>query len=168
MQYADYTTKNAYIQKAPGAGIRVAIYKDGETQPLIASTTGINARDDFEGVPIEEAGEDGVNEIVVGRHTGSGTVQLFWTPERNDKLPTRQNFLSEGNGVKYTIVEFTGDRRVGTDDATGDAITLNAYTGVVITSMSHQVGARGVVGADLSFLFERRYSGQEWATKNGL
>lgn len=164
MLYAQYQATEAYVQKTAGAGIRIAIYRATDPKPLIASTTGINARDDFETVPIEEAGEDGVNEIVTGRHTGSGSLNGFFTPERNDILPSRQNFLESGNGIEYTILEVTGDRRVGTE-TNGDAVVLNAYTGVKISSYSHAVGARGVVGFDMAFTYTHRFSGEEWAAR---
>lgn len=168
MPYATYQQQEAYAQKQPGAGIRVALYRDDSPTPLIASTTGVNARDDFEAIPVEEAGEEGVDEVVVGRHTASGTIQIMWTPERNDLLPSRQSFLGTGNGHKYTILELTGDGRVGTDAATGEAVVLNAWTGCVISSWDHSVGARGVVSGTLQFLAERRYTGKEWADLNGL
>lgn len=161
MKYSEFKASDAYTQKHSGSGVRIALYKGSEAAPLIESTTGINATDDFETLPVEEAGEDGVDEQVTGRHSGSGTLNGFWSPEREDKLPNRQNFIAEGNGVEYTIMELAGDNRIGED------LPLRVFVGCKISRYGSGHGARGLKTIDLAFNYTRRYSGQQWADLTG-
>ena len=160
MPYNDFIATPEYPAKVSGAHIGVAIYDEAlpAAPPILGGTTGINASDDLEGIPIEEAGNEGVDEIVQGRHTLQGSIQSFWSAERNDALPTRQSFI----GKKYLILEIVADERVGAGEV------VNAYTGCVITRVGNAHGARGPKTVDITFLAERRYNGLEYATLNGL
>lgn len=162
MKYSDYKATQPYIDKHAGSAIRIVIYKASDpSTALIGRLTGLNGDDTFEIIPIEESGEDGVNEIATGRHAGNLTINGFFTPERNDKLPTRQNFLVKGEGEEYTIMQVTGDNRLG------DALPLNVFTGAKCSRNNVAQGARGVLTFDLAFSFLRRYNGQEWADLSG-
>lgn len=168
MKYAEYQDTPAYLAAHPGAGLRFALYRADQTEPLIGRTTGMSDNEPIELIPIEEAGNDGVDEIATGRHgPGTGSISLFWTPERNDKLPTRGSFLAEGHGIEYTLLVMTGKNRVGTDNATGEGVVLDAYTGLKISSMSSQTGARGLRTQTLQVMYENRMNGAEWAAYAG-
>ncbi len=158
MAYADFVADQEYASKQSGSALHVLILdEDDPTQTVIGATTGINATDDFEVIPVEEAGEDGVDETVQGRHSGNLTVPAFWTAEWNDKLPTRQSFI----GKSYTIIEQFGE------DRPNASTVVNAYTGCRISRVGASNGARGAKTLDLAFSYERRYNGQQWATLTG-
>ncbi len=158
MAYADFVASDEYPSKPSGAEVAVLLYDESNvSDPIISGTTGISSNDDFESIPIEEAGNEGVDEIAQGRHTNSVTIQGFWSAERNDQLPTRQSFI----GKKYVVME------VIADDRANAGTVLNVYTGCVCNRYAQNHGARGAKTLDLGFLSERRYSGQEWATLTG-
>lgn len=158
MAYSDFVADQEYPSKQSGSALHVLIIdEDDPTVTVIGATTGINATDDFEVIPIEEAGEDGVDEIVQGRHSGNLTVPAFWTAEWNDSLPTRQTFI----GKSYTIVEQFGE------DRPNAGVIINAFTGCKLSRVGSSNGARGAKTFDLAFAYERRYNGQEWATLTG-
>lgn len=158
MAYADFVASQNYTSKQSGSAVLVVLVdEDDPTQTIVGATTGINATDDFETIPIEEAGEDGVDEIVQGRHSGNLTLPAFWTGQWNDKLPTRQNFI----GKSYTILEKFGEDRPNT------GTVINAFTGCKISRLGASNGARGAKTFDLAFAYERRYNGQQWATLTG-
>ncbi len=159
MGYQDFVESQDYDSRVSGAHIAVLVYDETNlAKPVIGGTTGINGGDDFEGIPIEEAGNEGVDEIVQGRHTGQASMQAFWSAMRNDGLPTRQNFI----GRKFVILEVIAEGRPGAGNV------VNAYTGVNITHLGHAHGARGPKTVDMTYMYETRYSGKEWADLNGL
>jgi hypothetical protein len=159
MGYQDFIDADAYPGRVSGAHVAILIYEEGVTSsPIIGGSSGINEGDDFEGIPIEEAGNDGVDEIVQGRHTGQATVQAFWSASRNDALPTRQTFI----GRRWILLEVIAKDRPGAGQV------VNAYLGCVMTSLRGAHGARGPKTIDMTFMYERRYNGKEWATLNGL
>ena len=166
MKYSDYIARKAYRSKVTGAGLRVLIFKGTDTEPMIGYTTGNSARDSFEQASVEEAGEDGVNEIPTGRHSGSGNLSIFWSPDRNDVLPSRDTFIEDGEGVEYTILVQSGNRRTGTDP-NGDGIVFNAFLGVKITDYSQSFGARGLATGEISYVYTDRKSGVKWAERAG-
>jgi hypothetical protein len=156
--YADFEASDAYESKHGGAEIAIVIYpSDDPTIPLIGAATGINATDDFETLRVEEAGEDGANEIVTGRHTIDFTVNSFWTPGRNDRLPTRQSFI----GKEYTVMEVIAPGR------SGAGTPVNVYTGAKLSRNGSSHGARGLKTTDLAFSALTRYNGAEWAALSG-
>lgn len=159
MAYADFVAADAYRSKKSGSHVEVLIVD--ETDPAVAiigAATGINWSDEFELIPVEEAGNDGVDEIVQGRHSGSGSINAFWTPEWNDNLQTRQAFI----GRKYIIYEQLGVNRPF------EGIILNAFVGAAISRVGSNHAARGAKMSDMGFSYERRYSGQEYADLHGL
>lgn len=158
MTYAEFQALAAYQSKHTGAAIQVVILDEEDpTVVVIGATTGINSGDDFEAVPVEEAGNEGVDEIAQGRHTVSGSIPAFWTPAWNDALPTRASFI----GRTYTLIEKIAEGRDGA------GVVVNAYTGCRITRVSGQMSARGGKMIDLAFTGEQRYSGAEWAVLTG-
>lgn len=160
MNYSEYKAKGAYIEKHSGSAVRIVIYRSSApSQPLIGATTGINWTDTFEQLPVEEAGEEGVNEITTGRHAGSATVNGFFTPQRNDSLPSRQNFLDEETNGEYTIMEVVGFKRQGV------GTPLNVFVGAKINSYGSAHGARGLKTFDLSFTYTERFNGDQWAAR---
>ena len=162
MKYSELQATAAYRDVPTGSGARIVIYRVSDGAPvLIGSTTGLSGADDFEQVAIEESGEDGVNEIATGRHTGSANCSLFFRPELNDKLPTRDTFLGDGRGEEYTILRVVGDKRIGVN------IPLDVYEGCKITRFGIEQGARGPITAQLSFLYIRRRNGKQWMEDTG-
>lgn len=163
MKYSELAATATYRSGLAGAGVRVMIYRVSDRQTvLVGSTAGISPSDDFEVVSLEEAGSNGVDELVSGRHTGQCNVQGYFRLETNDLLPTRDTNLGEGDGEEYVVMQIMGDKRVGV------RIPINVYEGCKITRYtpgSH--GARGVLNFDLSFLYKRRYNGRQWMNKTG-
>lgn len=158
MAYADLVASDEYQSKYAGAAIEVVIVDIANPgSPIIGATAGINPADDFETVPIEEAGNDGVDEIVQGRHSGAMTIPAFFSPQYNDSLPTRQDFI----GKTYTIYQ-----RIAPGRPQAGAI-LNVWTGAKLQRYGIAQAARGALTVDLSFAFERRYKGEEWAVLAG-
>ena len=156
MSYAEYQQTDAYRSKVAGAHVEVLILDAlSPSEIIIGKTTGINWNEDFETLPVEESGNDGVDEIVDGRHAITGNVPAFFTAQWNDSLPTRQSFI----GKRYTIIE-----RIGEDWPNAGTV-LNAATGCKLSRQGQQMGARGLKTVDLAFTAERRYNGAEWAVK---
>ncbi len=80
MGYADFRGTDQYPSKASGASIEVLIVDESDPSlVIIGATTGINENEDFEVIPVEEAGNEGTDEIVQGRHTISFTVTIIIT-----------------------------------------------------------------------------------------
>ena len=162
MKYSDFAATAAFTDKHAGAAVRIVIYKASDpTTALIGRLTGINFDDQFEVLPVEESGLDGVDEIAQGRHTGNLTINGFFTPERNDKLPNRGNFLVAGDGEEYTLMQVTGQFRLG------DELPLNVFVGAKCSRHNGAQGARGLLTFDLAFSYTRRYSGSQWADLSG-
>jgi hypothetical protein len=158
MAYTDFRASDAYPSKQPGAGQAVTLYDSQDpTRVIVGAVTSFSSRDDLETIPIEEAGNDGVDEIAQGRHSGSGSIACFFSAETNDNLPTRQSFI----GRKFTVLVVVAPGRPG------EGTVLNAYTGLALQGVSTSVGARGAVTMDSSFVYERRYNGTEWAALTG-
>lgn len=158
MGYAEFQQGDSYASKAGGASIEVMIIdEDNPSSVIIGATTGINWSEDYEAIPIEEAGAEGVDEIVQGRHSVNASIPAFWSPAWNDSLPTRQTFI----GKSYTIIERYGPKwpNAGT--------VLNAVVGCRINRLSASHQARGAKTLDLGFIGKTRYSGAEWAALAG-
>lgn len=162
MRYSELQATPSYANVPAGAAIRVVLVRvsDGATV-LVGSTTGLSWSDDFEQNPILEAGLEGIDEHATGAHTGAANASINFRPETNDLMPTRDSFLGEGEGVEYTIFQVKADRRVG------PGIPISVCEGCKITRYATEQGARGILTAQLSFVYQRRYSGAEWATKTG-
>ncbi len=158
MGYADFMADDAYPQKHAGASIEVLLVNENNPSDVtIGATTGINWSEDYEAIPIEEAGSEGTDEIVQGRHSISGSIPAFWTPEWGDKLPTRSSFI----GKSYTVIE-----RIGPDWPNAGTV-VNAITGCRINRLGNSHNARGVKTVDLAFNGKTRYNGIEWAGLSG-
>lgn len=158
MGYADFQADDAYTSKVSGAMIEVMIIDEADpTRTIIGATTGINWNEDYEAIPVEEAGNEGTDEIIQGRHAISFSVPAFWTPEWSDSLPTRQSFI----GKQYTVVEQIGPNwpNAGT--------VVNAVVGCRLNRIGSSHGARGPKTVDLSFQGKTRYNGAEWAVLSG-
>lgn len=160
MGYAsEFAVDDSYRSKKSGSHIEVVIVdEDDPAQAIIGATTGINWNDDFELVAVEEAGNDGVDEIVQGRHAGSGSINAFWTPQWNDRLPSRQAFIGRG----FIIYEQIGTKRPFT------GTVVNAFVGAKISQVGSNHAARGAKMTSLAFMYETRYTGSEYATLYGL
>lgn len=154
--YEEYQATAEYNSKQAGSAIEIQIINEADFADIvIGAASGLNSSENMEALTVEEAGEDGANEIVQGRHDGSLSVTAFWTPRWNDSAPTRQTFI----GRTFTIMERVGAKRVG------EGAILNVYTGCTIRSVGHAVGARGLTTFDFSFVFKTRYNGKEWAAR---
>jgi len=158
MSYADYKASDAYTSKISGASIEILLLNANDpSEVIIGRLTGHNVNEDYETLPIEECGEDGVDEIVDGRHTITGNLPAFFSPQWMDRLPTRQDFL----GKRYTIM-----RRVGENWPHAGTV-IEVVTGAKLSRIGTQQGARGVMTIDLAYTAERRYNGEEWSELAG-
>ncbi len=157
MGYADFQVTDDYVSKQSGSSVEVVLLDEADPgESIVSAVSSINWTDDFEVIPIEEAGQDGVDEQVQGRHSGSGTMQLFFSGIRNDRLPTRGTNIGTG----YTVFE-----RIGEDRANPGTV-LNAFTGVKLSRVASSHGARGAKTMDLAFSYENRYNGVSWFAIN--
>ena len=168
MKYSEYRVTPTYRSAQSGAAIRIifrrvddAATAIGTSTEIYGRSTGISASDDFEVNAVEEAGEDGVNEHAMGRHTGQGNSQMHFRAELNDLLPSRGDFLADGEGQEFTILEVMGDKRRGVN------VPINVYTGCRIGRVASSQGARGLKTIDVSFQYQQRYTGQQWADLTG-
>lgn len=158
MAYDDLRNSPAYQSKVPGAATEVFIVEaDDPTSRLIGASTGINMNEQYETIPVEEGGNDGVDEFMQGRHDAGGTIGAFFTPEWNDRVPTRQDFL----GREFIVFE-----RYGPTFPNAGEI-LNVYVGVRINRVTLNSQARGARTFDVGFVFTRRYNGAQWAALAG-
>lgn len=156
--YTTFMASDEYATKISGSGVLAVIINALDpSDVIIGAVTGVNISEDFEIIPIEEGGNDGVDEIVQGRHTINVTLQAFWTPKWNDTMPTRQTFI----GKEYVILEKVAPGRPQ------EGNVLNAVTGCKISRVGQAHGARGAKTFDIAFGAERRYSGSEWAALSG-
>ncbi len=163
MKYSELIANATYRRAQTGSGLRVVILRvsDGATV-LIGSTSGLSASDDFEQLPVEEAGEEGVNEIATGRTSGSANCQGHYRLSSNDILPSRASFLgANGDGEEYVVMKVRGDKRLGT------GIPVDVFTGAKISRYGTQQGARGLVTFDLAFVYKQRWNGKEWMARSG-
>lgn len=164
MSYAQFAASDSYISKQPAAHVEIVLLDESNVaEPVIGASTGINWGEDYEQNGVEEAGNEGIDEIPTGAHSMSGTLPAFYTPQWNDRLPSRQNFLSTIGGKSYTILE----RIPASRSSTGAPVVLNALVGCKISRYGSQQGARGLKTIDLAFRGTRRYNGEEWAALSG-
>lgn len=160
MNYSGFQDTKSYLEKRAGARLVIMFveYLPGpppEVREHIGFS-GISSGEDYEQIAIEEAGNDGVDEIVTGRHSGSANLNGFWSPEYNDTmLPTRNNFF----GREFTVFIMTPK-----DDPDAPDQVLDVFTGCKINRSGSQFGARGPRSFDLSVMFKQRYNGLEWST----
>lgn len=158
MTYADFQTTESFRTKKAGANFDVAIVNANDpADRVLGAAAGLNFNDQFSTNPVEELGNDGVDEFTDGRHRGTGTVSAFWTPEWADRVPTRQNFI----GRKYTIFNRIAQGREGA------GTVVDVFTGSKINSVSSDIAPRGNRMINLGFDYARRYSGEEWAALAG-
>jgi hypothetical protein len=154
MPYTDFAASDAYVSKQSGSGLEVVLLDETDLDVVVVgAVSNYNFTDDFEVIPIEEAGNEGVDEIVQGRHSGNGTIQNFFTGQWNDALLTRQNFIGRGFTVQVRIAS----------ERSGAGTVVDCFTGVKISRVGASHGARGARTMDLAFSYETRYNGQEWA-----
>lgn len=158
MAYADFVNSDGYQSKASGAGMAIQILDiDAPESPLVGATNGINFTENTPSSAVEEAGADGVDEFVDERHTGQGTFSYFYTAERNDRMPTRSDFI----GRDYAIIESIAPGRPG------EGNVVQYFEGVKITGWSLQHGARGLITCNGSFTYANRLNGQQYADRFG-
>ena len=159
MPYSDFAASDAYTGKKSGAGVQVVILDgDDPAVSIIGAVSNINWSDDFEALPVEEAGNEGADEIVAGRHSGQLSISSFFTPERGDNVLSRGNFI----GREFVVLEIVAPEREGAGNV------LNAFYGCKGNRVSSSHGARGLKTLDLGFVYENRYNGQEYADLTGL
>lgn len=158
MAYADFLKEDIYVSKLSGSHVSILLFDStNPTAPVIGAASGINWSGELEVIVVEEAGEDGANEIVQGRHSLAGTVSAFFTPQRNDVLPTRQTFI----GKEYTILEQIAEGRQGA------GTPINVIVGARLSRVASSHGARGLKTSEMAFTAKRRYNGKQWAAKSG-
>lgn len=161
--YADLKASDQYDAKIAGSAVGVVIYNANDPSDIIiGAATSLTAQEGFEQVPVEEAGNDGTDEFVTGRHSGTGSMSAFWTPKWADQVPTRQQFIDREFVIIKTIAP--NRRRNGVDLA---GAVIEAFIGVKINSVNAQHGARGAMMLDLGFVYSRKFNAKEWAERTG-
>jgi hypothetical protein len=163
MGYTAFKADAAYTSKTAAAFIALALINENDsTDRLAGAFTGGNVGDPFEVIPIEEGGNDGIDEYVQGRNgpvNVSVTMQL--APKYVDWLQSRNNYL----GKRFTLLAYMEDRNKPDMEWTGTV--LWAVTGVVVSSIDINHGARGAVNCTVTGQGETKYTGDQWATKTG-
>jgi hypothetical protein len=158
MAYSDFVQSDGYNTKETGAAYSlVLIDVQNPSVPILEAMGGINWADNFPDSPVEEAGNDRVEEFVKERHSGSGNCSFFHTPKRNDKMPTVETFL----GRDFVIVQSVAPKREGAGNV------INYFQGVSVTGYNSSHGARGLVNGSFSFNYIERKNGQEHADSYG-
>ena len=159
MSYSDWQTDagGAYLGGLAGAACIIQLVDEADPSVSFTGFSGMSINEAFEAIPLEEAGNDGVDEILQGRNTVAVTFNGFFRPKENDEqLITRQNFVGKRFVAfrKYIRGTFAGT-------------VIDVVTGVTIDSQGTQQGARGAITFTTSAQATRRYSGAEWATLTG-
>ena len=156
--YQDLVASPTYNSKVSGAAVGI-LFKpaDDPATQVFGAVTDFNFQEGFGQNPVEEVGNDGVDEFVEDRHTGSGSASLFFTAKRSDELPSRQSFI----GREFTVI-----RRMAPNRAQAGAV-IDAFVGLKITNVSGGQAARGSMSMQISFVYTRRYTGEQWAALSG-
>jgi hypothetical protein len=158
MAYSDFKTLPEFREKQSGAGVEILIFDAlNPGAPIIGAASSLNITEEFAVTPVEEAGNDGVDEFVQDRHTGRADVSAFFTPAWSESVPTRQSFI----GKSYTVIERVAIGRAGAGSV------LRVLDKCRITGVSQGHGARGAMTTNLSLVFSRSYNGAEWAALAG-
>ncbi len=159
MAYDQFANTEAYASSHAGAALDILIYEEERpSRPIIGGATGLNVRNEFESILIEEVGNEGPSEIVQGRNTVQLNLQAFWTPQRGDNLPTRINFL----GKTHTIYVAIAPERAPVVARPGAGETTDTFTGGKIANRGDAFGARGPRTLDLAFNCMFHYTGLQW------
>jgi len=158
MAYADFQDTAGYKSNHAGAGIRIVLQREDNPFETYIGFSGMTARETYEQLPVEEAGEEGVNEIVDGRHTINVSLNGFYSPEKSDTvLPSRKSFI----GKRWVIF-----KKIGTDRPNEGQI-LEVVTGFRMADLDMPHGPRGNIVFTMSGPAERRWRGEEWALATG-
>ncbi len=158
MDYSTFQTLEEYLEKHSGSALMVSIVNQQDPADLLVGmTSGLNPNENFETLPVEEAGNEGVDEIAQGRHDGSMSVPAFWTPQWNDRVPTRENFI----GKTYMVIVSIGAKRPG------EGTVVDVFLGCKLNNVSSPFSARGLRSFNLSFVFEDHKNGAQWAAGSG-
>ena len=104
MSYSDFQALPEFREKQSGAGVEILIFDAADPgAPIIGAASSMNLTQEFAVTPVEEAGNDGVDEFVQDRHTGRADISAFFTPAWAESIPTRQSFI----GKSYTVISPT-------------------------------------------------------------
>ena len=159
MSYSNFQTDASGVYLGVGTGAAYVIQLVAEDDPSVSFTgfSGMSINEAFEAIPVEEAGNDGVDEIAQGRHTVAVSFNGFFRPETNDgQMVTRQSFIGR---------RFVAFRKVAR--GTFADTVIDVVTGVTVDSQGTQQGARGAITFTTSAQATRRYNGAEWAARTG-
>lgn len=157
MAYSNFAADATYSTAAAGSAYLIQMVNQEDPSESYTGFSGLSINESFEAIPIEEAGNDGIDEIAQGRHTVAVSFNGFFRPEYNDGLLiTRQTFV----GKRWTA--FRKNNR-GTYAGT----VVDVITNVTIDSQATQQGARGAITFTMSAQASRRYNGTQWATITG-
>lgn len=158
MAFSDFQALPEFREKQSGAGVEILLFDaDNPGGPIMGAASSVNITEEFGVTPVEEAGNDGVDEFVQDRHTGRADISAFFTPLWAQSVPTRQSFI----GKSYTVIERIAPGRAGA------GTVVRALTKCRITGVSEGHGARGAMTTNLSLVFSRKYNGGEWAALGG-
>lgn len=157
MAYSTFQADESYRGAGSGSEYLIQIINEDNPSESFTGFSGLSHTDSFEIVPIEEAGNDGVDEFADGRHNLSLQMNGFWRAAYNDSFfLTRQNFI----GKRWTVF-----RKKNRGAYAGTVVDV--FTGTKLESYSSQQGARGAITFSMSGQASRRYNGAEWVAEAG-
>jgi len=158
MAYSDLTQSTEYLRAVSGSKIDVIFLQDGrENFEPIGRGSGFSWNDDFEQNPVEEYGIPFIDEYADGKHTGTGSLDTFFIPRQNDRMPSVEDFINKS----YTVVEVIAE---GYPNA---GTILNVFLKLKITGIGTSMSARGLKLQSVSFVYSKRLTGQQ-ASDRGM
>ena len=156
MPYDDLTKSTEYLRAVSGSKVDVIFLEDGrENFEPIGRGSGFSFNDDFEQNPVEEYGLSFISEFVDGKHTGTGSLDTFFIPAQNDKMPSVEDFINR----TYTVVEIIAE---GYPQA---GVILNVFQGLKVSGIGTSMSARGLKLQSVSFVYSKRLTGAQAAER---
>jgi hypothetical protein len=158
MKYSEYKQTNDYKEAKSGSQLEILIIDEANPKfsPL-GRCSGLTWNESTEQNPVEEVGNDGVDEIVDGKMTYTFSLTSFLIPKQNDTELTRRNF----KGKRFTILQVTSSKWPNA------GVVISALTGCKFSGRGVSQNARGLVGNNVSGMACNRYTGEEWAALTG-
>lgn len=163
--YAEFTASPEYKQALAGAqlGVRMVCREDPTKEIIGLADFSFNSQSEV--LDIEEGGNEGVTELVMGRVRYSFQGSLFVRSSNIDNfMPTRATFLENQT---WDIVVYDGARWPAAQDASPKVRVRYALRNCKFESNSFQHGASGDVRSSFSGKAVEFLSGVEYAALSG-
>lgn len=159
MEYSTFAGTPAYSSRLSGAMIDLLfVAEDNPAEKFMIGFSGLSTNEGFEMIPIQELGNNIVEEIVAGQYTVGASVNGFWSPRYGDDfLPTTTNYI----GRHYTMLV------LGAEKSAMPGVVLEAYRGVRLSGVQTSVGVSGVRTFSATALGKDKVSGADFAAMMG-